>query len=45
MNRIKLIIAGLIEVAFTFFLGRAKESTGNEMYRWYIVFYSRLQQV
>ncbi|WP_177760921.1 DMT family transporter [Flavobacterium sp. I3-2] len=35
MNWIILIIAGLFEVAFAFCLGKAKESTGNEMYFWY----------
>ena len=35
MNWIILIIAGLFEVAFAFCLGKAKESTGNEMYLWY----------
>ncbi|MGE5347989.1 MAG: DMT family transporter [Actinomycetota bacterium] len=33
-----LIIAGLFEVAFAFCLGKAKETTGNEMYLWYIAF-------
>lgn len=35
MNWIILIIAGLFEVAFASCLGKAKESTGNEMYWWY----------
>lgn len=35
MNWILLIIAGLLEVAFAFCLGKAKETTGNEMYLWY----------
>ncbi|MCL6261068.1 multidrug efflux SMR transporter [Aquiflexum sp. TKW24L] len=35
MNWIVLIIAGLFEVAFAFCLGRAKETSGNEMYLWY----------
>ncbi|MBU4539214.1 MAG: multidrug efflux SMR transporter [Weeksellaceae bacterium] len=35
MNWIILIIAGLFEVAFAFCLGKAKETTGNEMYLWY----------
>ncbi len=35
MNWLILIIAGLFEVAFAFCLGKAKESTGNEMYLWY----------
>ncbi|WP_430428059.1 DMT family transporter [Maribacter litoralis] len=38
MNWILLIIAGLFEVAFAFCLGKAKESTGNEMYLWYVGF-------
>lgn len=35
MNWIILIIAGLFEVTFAFCLGKAKESSGNEMYFWY----------
>lgn len=38
MNWIILIIAGLFEVAFAFCLGKAKETTGNEMYAWYAGF-------
>lgn len=38
MNWVVLIIAGLFEVAFAFCLGKAKESTGNEMYLWYAGF-------
>lgn len=38
MNWIILIIAGLFEVAFASCLGKAKESTGNEMYFWYAAF-------
>ncbi len=38
MNWILLIIAGLFEIAFTFSLGKAKETTGNEMYMWYTAF-------
>jgi len=38
MNWIVLIIAGLFEVAFAFCLGKAKGSTGNEMYLWYAGF-------
>ncbi|MBG6234321.1 quaternary ammonium compound-resistance protein SugE [Pedobacter sp. CAN_A7] len=38
MNWIILVIAGLFEVAFAFCLGKAKESTGNEMYFWYTGF-------
>ncbi len=35
MNWIILILAGLFEVGFTFCLGKAKETTGTEMYMWY----------
>ena len=38
MNWIILIIAGLFEVAFAFCLGKAKETTGNGMYLWYVGF-------
>ncbi len=38
MNWIILILAGLFEVGFTFCLGKAKETTGNEMYLWYAGF-------
>lgn len=38
MNWIILIIAGLFEVAFAFCLGKAKETTGNEMYLWFVGF-------
>lgn len=38
MNWILLIIAGLFEVAFAACLGKAKETTGNEMISWYIGF-------
>ncbi|MHC2991947.1 cation transporter [Pontibacter sp. HJ8] len=38
MNWIILVVAGLFEVAFAFSLGKAKESTGNEMYVWYAAF-------
>ncbi|KUO67115.1 MAG: cation transporter [Lutibacter sp. BRH_c52] len=38
MNWIVLIIAGLFEVAFAFCLGKAKETTGNEMYLWHAGF-------
>lgn len=38
MNWIILIIAGLFEVAFTSSLGKAKASTGMEMYLWYTAF-------
>jgi quaternary ammonium compound-resistance protein SugE len=38
MSWIILIIAGLFEVAFTSSLGKAKTSTGMEMYLWYTAF-------
>ncbi|MBC7745791.1 MAG: multidrug efflux SMR transporter [Flavobacterium sp.] len=38
MNWIILIIAGLFEVAFAYCLGKAKDTTGNEMYLWYAGF-------
>ncbi|RYZ16952.1 MAG: QacE family quaternary ammonium compound efflux SMR transporter, partial [Sphingobacteriales bacterium] len=38
MNWIILIIAGLFEVAFATCLGKAKGSTGTEMYLWYAGF-------
>ena len=38
MNWIILIIAGLFEVTFASCLGKAKESTGQEMYLWYFGF-------
>ncbi|MBW8325978.1 MAG: multidrug efflux SMR transporter [Prolixibacteraceae bacterium] len=38
MNWIILIVAGLFEVAFAFCLGKAKTTTGNEMYLWYVGF-------
>lgn len=33
-----MIVAGFFEVAFAFCLGKAKETTGNEMYFWYAGF-------
>lgn len=39
MNWIILMIAGLFEVAFTFCLGKAKETSGNEAYIWYFSFF------
>ena len=42
MNWIILTIAGLFEVAFAFCLGKAKETTGNEMYLWYAGFFVTL---
>lgn len=38
MNWIILVIGGLFEVAFTYCIGRAKDSTGMEMYLWYLGF-------
>lgn len=38
MNWVILVIAGLFEVAFAACLGKAKSSTGNEMYWWYAGF-------
>ena len=38
MNWLILIIAGLFEVTFAFCLGKAKVSTGSEMYLWYLGF-------
>lgn len=35
MNWIILIVAGLMEVAFTFCLGKTKESAGTEMLAWW----------
>ena len=35
MNWIILVIAGLFEVGFASCLGKAKETTGSEMYMWY----------
>ncbi len=38
MNWIILIVAGFFEVAFAFCLGKAKATTGTEMYLWYTGF-------
>lgn len=38
MNWIILIIAGLFEMVFAFCLGKAKVSSGSEMYLWYVGF-------
>ena len=35
MNWVILVLAGLFEVAFASCLGKAKVSTGSEMYFWY----------
>lgn len=42
MNWIILVIAGLFEVAFASCLGKAKETTGTEMYLWYAGFLASL---
>ncbi|WP_396188698.1 DMT family transporter [Flavobacterium sp.] len=39
MNWVLLIIAGCFEVAFATCLGKAKESTGLNMYFWYAGFF------
>ncbi|MFV0182251.1 multidrug efflux SMR transporter [Empedobacter falsenii] len=33
-----MILGGLFEVGFTSSLGKAKETTGSEMYMWYCIF-------
>jgi len=38
MNWIILFLAGLFEVAFTFSLGKVKETSGFEMFLWYASF-------
>ncbi|MCW7493801.1 multidrug efflux SMR transporter [Leptospira sp. 2 VSF19] len=38
MNWFLLFVAGLFEVSFAFCLGKAKETTGNETYFWYLGF-------
>jgi len=38
MNWIILILAGLFEVGFTYSLGKVKETSGLEMYLWYVSF-------
>lgn len=38
MNWIILIIAGIFEIGFTSCLGKARETTGSEMYLWYAGF-------
>lgn len=42
MNWLIVVIAGLFEVAFAFCLGKAKETSGNEMYFWYTGFFVAL---
>lgn len=38
MNWIILIVAGLFEIGFTSCLAKAKETSGQEMYLWYVGF-------
>lgn len=38
MNWIILILAGLMEVSFTFCLGKTKTATGNDLIGWWIGF-------
>lgn len=38
MNWITLILAGLMEVAFTFCLGKTKNASGTELYCWWTAF-------
>lgn len=38
MNWILLILGGLFEIGFTSSIGKAKETTGSEMYMWYGAF-------
>ncbi|WP_038334364.1 DMT family transporter [Empedobacter falsenii] len=38
MNWILFILGGLFEIGFTSSLGKAKETTGSEMYMWYGAF-------
>ena len=42
MNWLILIVAGLCEVAFTFCLGKARDTTGPAMYAWYTGFFISL---
>lgn len=42
MNWIILITAGLFEVAFAYYLEKAKATTGHEMYAWYAGFLAAL---
>lgn len=42
MNWIILILAGLMEVGFTFCLGKAKTSTGHELAMWWLGFLAAL---
>ncbi|HRO76765.1 MAG TPA: multidrug efflux SMR transporter [Crocinitomicaceae bacterium] len=38
MSWLFLILGGFFEVGFTFCLGKAKETSGTEMYLWYVGF-------
>lgn len=38
MNWIYLVIGGFCEVGFAYCLGKAKETTGTNMYMWYLGF-------
>ena len=38
MNWIIVVIAGMFEVGFAFCLGKARETTGTEMYSWFAGF-------
>lgn len=42
MNWIILILAGLMEVGFTFCLGKAKTATGHEIVGWWVGFLATL---
>lgn len=42
MNWLLLVVAGLFEVTFAFCLGKARETTGHEMYWWYVGFLAAL---
>ena len=42
MNWLILILAGCMEVAFTFCLGKTKETIGTEMYLWWAGFIAAL---
>ena len=42
MNWVILILAGLMEVAFTFCLGKTKTATGLELYGWWTGFLAAL---
>jgi len=42
MSWIILVIAGLFETAFAFCLGKAKETSGSQMYWWYFGFFIAL---